>query len=129
LIGLLGKYYKEALPPFIKGMDLCERFYTEAVRPLLHDQFRQLRHSAARIDRGSDVLGFDTEQSREHDWGPKVTIFMDEKVFNGVSKAIAELMGDKLPFVIAGYPTHFADPHVSGSFLHMTDQRPIRHGV
>ena len=120
---------KETLPPFIKGVDLCERFYTEAVRPLLDDQFRELRHSAARIGRGSDVLGFDTEQSRDHDWGPKVMIFVDEEEFDRVHKVISELMGDKLPFTIAGYPTHFADPHVNGGVLQLTDQRPIRHGV
>jgi hypothetical protein len=119
----------ESLPPFIKGIELCERFYHEAVRPLLHDHFPKLRHSAAEIDVGSEVLGFDTAQSRDHQWGPRVMIFVGEEEFDGVSKAITDLMGEKLPFAIAGYPTHFADPHVSFGFLQMTDQRPINHGV
>ena len=58
----------EPKPPFIPGLELSARFYREAVRPLLDARFPGLRHAAARLGRGSDVLGFDTEMSMDHDW-------------------------------------------------------------
>ena len=72
----------KSLPPFIKGMELCERFYREVVRPLVDRYFPSVKHSAAKLDYGSEVLGFDTEQSRDHHWGPKVMI-INEKAFSG----------------------------------------------
>ncbi len=33
-------------PSFIPGIQLCRRFYWEAVRPLLDGEFPDLRHSA-----------------------------------------------------------------------------------
>jgi len=64
--------------PFINGLDLCEQFFQEAVRPLLDHHFPNLRYAAGRLEGGSDVLGFDTPLSRDHDWGPRCTIFLTE---------------------------------------------------
>lgn len=64
--------------PFIKGLELSERFYREAVAPILAQRFPKLRYSAALIGPGSDVLGFDTPQSMDHDWGPRLLLFLGE---------------------------------------------------
>jgi len=120
----------ENLPPFIKGMALSERFYSEIVRPLLLDNFPNLKHSAARIDGGSDVLGFDTGRSRDHSWGPRVMIFLDEGDLDEYSQAIIELMGNKLPFTFADYPTEFGySPTASGGVMKISEERPINHRV
>ena len=37
-----------------------------------------LRYSAAHLGRGSDVMGFDTAQSRDHHWARKTTLFLDD---------------------------------------------------
>ena len=63
---------------FIKGLDLSQRFYENAVRPILSSGFPSLVHSAASIGPGSDVLGYDTAQSMDHDWGPKLQLFLAE---------------------------------------------------
>src|SRR5574339_562398 len=57
-------------PSFIPGRELCERFYREAVRPILRASFPRLKHSAALIGPGSEVLGFDDELSTDHHWEP-----------------------------------------------------------
>jgi len=62
--------------PFIRGLDLSRRFYEETVRPLLDAHFPNLPHTAARIGRGSEVQGFDTERSTDHDWGPRLHLFV-----------------------------------------------------
>jgi hypothetical protein len=62
------------MPEFLPGVELARLFYTEAVRPLLGD----LPHAAARLGPGSDVLGFDTDRSTDHDWGPRLELFTDQ---------------------------------------------------
>jgi hypothetical protein len=64
---------------FIPGLELCRRFYHDIVAPILAAHFPQLPYAAARIGAGSDVLGFDTPMSTDHDWGPALTLFVREQ--------------------------------------------------
>jgi hypothetical protein len=114
---------------FIPGLVLSERFFHSAVQPLLATHFPTLRYSAALLGRGSDVMGFDTPQSRDHHWGPKTTLFLTEDDVSRYHDRIVTMLGNELPFTIDGYPTHFDQPNVDGGFLTHTDQRPIAHGV
>ncbi len=68
------------MPAFIPGLQLSGQFYAEAVRPILDAEFPGLSHTACRIGAGSEVLGFDTEMSRDHDWGPKLDLFLRMKI-------------------------------------------------
>ncbi len=52
---------------FVPGRELSRAFYHEVVRELVRD----VEHSAALLGWGSDVLGFDTERSTDHGWGPR----------------------------------------------------------
>jgi hypothetical protein len=56
------------------GVALARGFYEQAVRPIVERAFPGLVHIAARIGRGSEVLGYDDEVSRDHDWGPRVEL-------------------------------------------------------
>lgn len=117
----------DTLPPFVPGLDLCERFFARAVRPLVDEHFPGLAYSAGRLERGSEVLGFDTPQSRDHHWGPRVTIFVSEADYPACAREIPAMLGERLPFAIDGYPTHF-DPDADG-ILRPTAERPVTHGV
>ena len=59
---------------FIPRLDLCETFFRDAVKPILEDFYPDLVYSAALMGEGSDVLGFDTPQSMDHDWGPRLSV-------------------------------------------------------
>ncbi|HLU36909.1 MAG TPA: hypothetical protein VKZ61_14150, partial [Thermomicrobiales bacterium] len=61
---------------FIPGRELSARFYTEAVRPILDAHAAGIPYAAALVGPGSDVLGFDTPRSMDHDWGPRLTLFL-----------------------------------------------------
>jgi hypothetical protein len=118
------------LPDFISGRLLSERFFTRAVAPILARHFPDMRCAAGRLGTGSEILGFDTPQSRDHDWGPQVTLFVDEVQFStNLQVHIRDIMANELPFEIDGYPTHFATPEVDGGRLTATDRRPISHKV
>jgi len=57
---------------FVSGIELARRFYAGVVRPLLAGE----PHSAALLGPGSEVLGFDTERSADHDWTARVQLFL-----------------------------------------------------
>ena len=84
---------------FIPGIELARRFYAEAVRPLLDRQFPGLPHTAALIGPGSEVLGYDTARSTDHDWGPRVQLFLSPEH----RPQLTELFAERLPDAFAGW--------------------------
>lgn len=100
--------------PFVPGLELARLYYAEAVRPLLERGFPGLRYSAALIGKGSEVLGLDTARSVDHDWGPRLQVFLaDDAADAGVAAQVTELLATRLPAEFRGYPTvflHSSDP-------------------
>ncbi len=118
------------MPPFIPGIELSRRFYQEAVRPLLDQHYPHLPHAAAHVGSGSDVLGYDTDMSTDHFWGPAVHLFLLESHFH-LRDAISAMLSDELPFEIAGYSTHY-DSGLSPDGIDLLTpvaNRPIKHHV
>jgi hypothetical protein len=93
---------------FIPGLTLCEQFYREVVAPILAAEFGGLRYSAALIGDGSEVLGFDTEMSCDHDWGPRVMLFLEEGDHGRWAASIHETLRRALPREFHGYAIDFA---------------------
>ena len=114
---------------FIPGMKLSEALYTQAVQPLLARHFPDLTYSAGRLDWGSDVIGFDTPMSMDHGWGPKLTLFLGEKVSDSFKAVLDEFFANHLPFEIEGFPTHFGEPLADGGVMEARDEYPIHHMV
>jgi len=119
-------------PIFTPGLELARRFYFEAVRPVLDAEFPGLQHSAALIGTGSEVLGFDTEMSTDHHWGPRAMLFLPEADFERNKAALTETLRWKLPHRFLGYPTNFSapDPGDNGvQLLQATESGPVNHRV
>jgi hypothetical protein len=93
---------------FVSGLDLAARFYAGVVRPLLDDAYPDLPHSAALLGPGSEVLGFDTPRSTDHDWGPRLQIFLDSKDVRIRTGRITRMLAARIPASFAGYPTRYA---------------------
>ncbi len=87
------------MPPFVPGLELARAFYEEAVAPLLVGT----PHSAALLGTGSDVIGFDTERSTDHDWGPRLQLFVSADDVTRVHEAVET----GLPEEFHGWPTWF----------------------
>lgn len=87
----------------ISGAELARGYYTEVVAPLLGERWPGLPHAAARLGSGSDVLGLDDAMSRDHDWGLRLTILVDEDAVGPVDTHLAA----RLPAEYRGHPTRF----------------------
>lgn len=118
------------MPPFIPGRELSKRFYHEAVRPILDVHFPSLPHAAAHMGAGSDVLGFDTEMSRDHDWGPSMQLFLPEATLP-LAADIHQTLSHHLPHLFYGYPVNFGETPEEAGTTHMAETAvfPINHRV
>jgi len=114
---------------FIPGLKLCEYFFTETIQPLLSTHFPKMNYSVARLDWGSDVLGFDTPMSMDHGWGPKMTLFLSNADFEAYHKKLITFFSYNLPFQIHGYPTNFGEPLSEGGVMGLKEQYPVHHMI
>lgn len=77
-------------------------------------EFPNLRYSAALLGWGSEVLGFDTPISRDHHWGPRVLLFLDQHDSPKFKHRINQSLANHLPVEFMGYSTNFSQPEPNG---------------
>lgn len=114
--------------PFVPGIELSRRFYRESVRPIIQAHYPSLQYAAALIGPGSDVLGFDTEMSTDHDWGPRGHILLRD-ADAGLVEAIRELLRHELPHFFYEYPVGpMASPDEPRvRLMHASTAGPVEH--
>jgi hypothetical protein len=100
--------------PFLPGLELNERYYTEIVRPLLLQYDPTLRYSASLIGYGSDVLGYDNATSMDHNWGPRMQIFVGKSDAARI-EAVKAYLRAHLPGEFLGFSTHFSPKGTDGT--------------
>jgi hypothetical protein len=100
--------------PFLPGLTLNERYYTELVGPLLKQYDPSLRYSAGLIGYGSDVLGYDNGTSMDHNWGPRMQIFVSKADARRIEE-IKVYLRTHLPGEFIGFPTHFSEKGPDGT--------------
>lgn len=118
------------VPEFLPGLELSRILYEEAVRPILDEAYPGLPYAAARVGAGSEVLGFDTARSADHDWGPRLDLFLAPEDAADYGGQLDELLGERLPKHVRGWPTHFlhGGPGDPVGHMELTDGR-VNHRV
>jgi hypothetical protein len=91
---------------FLPAAELSCAFYQQAVAPLLTGR----QHAAALLGWGSDVLGYDTERSTDHGWGPRLLVLLPN---GGDVEAVQHILDAGLPESFAGWPVRFGWDDVS----------------
>ncbi|TQM03801.1 DUF4037 domain-containing protein [Pseudonocardia kunmingensis] len=109
---------------FVPGLQLSRAFYLEAVRPLLDG----LPHSAARIGSGSEVLGYDTPRSADHEWGPRLSLFLSP-ADAGRADELDRRLAERLPRTFGGWSTHFEIVEGDHIGRMAPTDGPVRHRV
>lgn len=94
----------------MKGLDLAEKFFKDEIEKLITEHFPKLtdKYAAGLIGPGSDVLEYDDELSRDHDWGPRCQIWLSEFAYRKYAKSLNQLLAEKLPRVFLGFRTGFS---------------------
>ncbi|HEY7072696.1 MAG TPA: DUF4037 domain-containing protein [Acidimicrobiales bacterium] len=95
-----------ASPRFAPGTALAEAFYREVLEPVLAG----VPHSAGLLGPGSEVLGFDSERSTDHEWGPRAQLFVPAEHVAGLTEAVERALPDHF----RAWPTRFG-----------SDRRPV----
>lgn len=91
-----------------------------------------LKHSAALIGDGSEVLGYDDPVSTDHHWGPRVMLFLDVGVLERLAARIGAILSEQLPCEFGGYSTNFTrpDPEDNGTqLLESIEAGPVNHRI
>lgn len=116
---------------FIPGIELSKVLYEQAVAPLLAEVFPGLPYAAARVGTGSEVLGFDTPRSADHEWGPRLQIFLSAEKCALHAAGIRRVLAARLPKQVRGWPTHFqesTDPDDPVGRMQITEG-PVNHRI
>ncbi|MHA1156775.1 MAG: DUF4037 domain-containing protein [Candidatus Heimdallarchaeota archaeon] len=118
------------MPTFIPGLELNRQFFSSVIKPILDRNYPELKYSAARIGYGSDVLGFDTERSTDHDWGFRIELFLDDNDYLELKDDISECLSKELPPEFLGYSTHFGEPDSKGvRVIDTSNEGLVKHRV
>ena len=99
-----------------QGIELSRRFYLDVVRPWLNVAAPGLPHSAALIGYGSELLGLDDEMSKDHNWGPRVHLFLSRESFDLHAHRLVGAFSAAAPKHFLGEPIAWRSrPHPAAS--------------
>ena len=94
-------------PEFVPGLRLAREFCGAVVRPLLAQTFPRLRYAAGLLGPGSEVAGFDSQRSTDHDWGPRVQVFLTDSDAARDAAPVTAMLASRLPATFRGFPVAF----------------------
>ena len=99
-----------SMDAFVPGLVLCRRFFEEAAAPIIDRVVHKSDWAAGLTGRGSDVLGFDTAISMDHDWGPRFQVFLPDDAPAAKAERIDAELRQSLPRTFLGFPVDYEDP-------------------
>lgn len=78
----------------MKGLELSRAYYKEVVRPAIESEFgdKVNRMAFGLIGDGSECYGFDDEISQDHDFGPRVQIWLTNEDFEDFGRKLQTFM-------------------------------------
>lgn len=100
---------------FIPARDIAREF-AAILEPQLRLALPNMPLTLALIGPGSDVLGYDTARSMDHDWGPRLTIAVPDDLVADTGRAFNQHLDQILPTSVAGFPTRYSS-HADGTTL------------
>lgn len=110
------------MPTFVNGLTLSNLFYREVVAPLMSELTPDLPFAAGLVGPGSDVQGFDTPISTDHDWGPRLYLFLPEERAQQC-EAIKQALEARLPDAFMGYAVFYGVAEDGVSTVHSDTRR------
>lgn len=97
---------------FIPSLELSRALYEEQIAPLMEKRFPGVQYAAATYGMCSETLGLDDEVSMDHQWGPRVTVFLSDRDHARCSKDVMAAFREHFPARFKGFDTMWAKPGV-----------------
>jgi hypothetical protein len=110
--------------PFIPGLQLARMLYEDEIAPALARRFPALPYAAATLGMCSEVLGLDDEVSMDHEWGPRVTIFLSDADHARYAEEVMAALREALPATFKGLNMAWRTPGVD---VHDTREAILYH--
>jgi hypothetical protein len=98
----------------VKGLELARRYFEDIALPAFERKAPEALQSMAfgLAGPGSECYGFDDRISRDHDWGPRVCIWIPEPLYQEQGERLQRIY-DQLDKVFLGFgPVHRLDTRV-----------------
>lgn len=88
---------------FGSGMELCQAFYEEYGKPMIHQKFPEYENAIAAglVGEGSECFGYDDQVSRDHDFGPGFCLWLTDTVYDEIGEELQRAY-DSLPSTYMG---------------------------
>lgn len=109
---------------FIPSLELSQTLYEEQIEPLMARDFPDLQYAAATLGMCSEVLGLDDEISMDHEWGPRLTVYLSEQDHASYAAAIQSAFQESLPKRFRGLDMMWRQPGVD---IHNTRETALYH--
>jgi hypothetical protein len=109
---------------FIPSLELSRMLYEEQIEPLMEREFLDLPYAAATLGMCSEVLGLDDEVSMDHEWGPRLTIYLSEEDHARHGADIQSALRESLPKQFKGLDMMWRKPGVD---IHDTSETALYH--
>ena len=109
---------------FIPSLELSRMLYAEEIKPIMEKKFHNLKYAAATLGMCSEILGLDDEISMDHEWGPRVIIFLSENDYPRYSKDMMPNFQELLPSKFRGFNMMWRKPGVD---IHNTRETILYH--
>jgi len=109
---------------FIPSLELSRMLYEEELEPTMEKRFHNLKYAAATLGMCSEILGLDDEISMDHEWGPRVIVFLSEKDYTRYSTDMMRIFQELLPTKFKGFDMMWRKPGVD---VHNTRETILYH--
>lgn len=101
----------------IPGMELSRMLYEEEIKDIMGKRFSDVKYAVATMGMCSEVLGLDDKVSMDHEWGPLIQIFVDEKDKIHHSRKMMRIFREMLPKRFKGFDTKWKNPRMGLMFM------------
>ena len=99
---------------FIPSLELSRMLYQQKIAPTLALSFPDLSYAAATFGMCSEILGLDDEVSMDHEWGPRVRLFLSESDHERCASDVLSALRERLPERFADFDMMWRQPVCDG---------------
>lgn len=108
----------------MQSQELSKLLFYEQIQPLMNQRFPQIKFGAGSFGMCSENLGLDDEVSRDHEWGPRVTLYFIQEDFEKYADEVEKVLQDCLPQTFHGFEMMWRQEGVD---IHDTSKKALYH--